>query len=55
MATLYVFILAITLYPDVAKKAQEELDSVLDGERLPTFDDQESLPYITCIMKECLR
>ncbi|KAL5536335.1 hypothetical protein ACEPAF_156 [Sanghuangporus sanghuang] len=55
MATLYTFILAMVLNPEVAKKAQEELDSVSDGERLPTFDDQESLPYITCIMKECLR
>ncbi|KAL5492942.1 hypothetical protein ACEPAI_4390 [Sanghuangporus weigelae] len=55
MATLYVFVLAILLNPEVAQKAQEELDSVLDDERLPNFDDQESLPYITCIMKECLR
>ncbi|EJC99766.1 cytochrome P450 [Fomitiporia mediterranea MF3/22] len=54
-AVLYTFMLAMVLYPRVARKAQDDLDAVLRGERLPTFDDQDSLPYITCIAKECLR
>ncbi|KAL5536334.1 hypothetical protein ACEPAF_155 [Sanghuangporus sanghuang] len=54
-ATLYVFILAMVRHPDVIRKAQQQIDSVTGGERLPAFEDQDSLPYITCIMKECLR
>lgn len=44
-----------TLYPEVVKKAQEELDRVTGGERLPTFDDRAELPYIDCIKKEVFR
>lgn len=43
------------LHPEVVKKAQEELDRVTGGERLPTFDDRVELPYIDCIMKEVFR
>ena len=41
-------------HPSIQTRAQEELDSKLDG-RLPTPDDQASLPFITAILKECLR
>jgi len=34
------------LYPDVQKRAQEELDKVLGGIRLPEFEDKPSLPYV---------
>lgn len=37
------------------RKAQEELDRVLEGERLPDFSDEEDLPYITAITKELYR
>jgi cytochrome P450 len=47
--------LAMVQNPRVAKKAQSELDSVLQNQRLPTFEDQSALPYIQCILKECLR
>lgn len=40
--------------PDVMKKAQEELDSVL-GDRVPTFDDIPKLQYIRLIVSESLR
>ena len=47
------------LFPDVAKKAQNEMDTemdtVLGGERLPRFDDRKSLSYVDCILKEYLR
>ncbi|KAI0260509.1 cytochrome P450 [Gloeopeniophorella convolvens] len=55
ISTLYTFFLAMTLYPDVQKKAQAELDSVVGSERLPTFEDREQLPYINAIVKEILR
>lgn len=41
------FLLAMMQYPDVQKKAQAELDSVLGAgpDRMPTFADRERLPY----------
>lgn len=46
--------LAMVLHPEVQEKAQAELTSVL-GDRLPTFTDEDSLPYLAAIMKECYR
>lgn len=43
------------MYPDVQAKAREELDRVLGPARLPDFEDRDSLPYVTAIMKELLR
>lgn len=43
------------LYPEVQRKAQEQLDAVVGRDRLPTFDDLESLPYIQAVVKEMLR
>lgn len=45
----------MVLYPRVQKKAQEEIDSVVGAERLPDFEDEKSLPYIHCLIKELLR
>ena len=46
--------MAMALYPDVQKKAQEELDKVI-GNRLPEFNDRPNLPYINATVKESLR
>ncbi|KAJ7075424.1 cytochrome P450 [Mycena belliarum] len=51
LASTLTFILAMLYAPHVA---QEELDRVV-GDRLPTYADQESLPYINAIVKESLR
>lgn len=48
------FFLAMALFPDVQKKAQEELDRVI-GDRLPLTSDKASLPYIEAIVKETHR
>lgn len=37
------------------KKAHDEIDRVLGPGQLPSFEDQDSLPYITAIVKETLR
>lgn len=43
-------------HPEVAKKAQAEIDRVLKGRnQLPTLDDRPDLPYVDCILKEVLR
>ena len=55
MATVYSFILAMTLYPEVQKKAQAEIDAVIGHDRLPTFQDRDHLPYIGAICLELLR
>ncbi|KAG2089752.1 cytochrome P450 [Suillus discolor] len=54
-ALLMVFILAMVLYPDVQRRAQAEIDSVVGRDRLPTFEDSASLPYIDAIVRETFR
>ncbi|KAI0075610.1 cytochrome P450 [Panus rudis PR-1116 ss-1] len=49
------FIACMMLHPEVMKKAQQEIDSVTGGSRLPTFSDRESLPYVEAVMSEVLR
>ncbi|KAG1837795.1 cytochrome P450 [Suillus subalutaceus] len=54
-ATLMTFALAMVLYPDVQRRAQAEIDSVVGGDRLPTFEDRASLPYVESVLRETLR
>lgn len=42
----------IPAYPEIQKKAQEELDSVVGRSRLPTVEDEKNLPYCHAIIKE---
>lgn len=53
-STLYAFVLAMLLYPDVQKKAQDEIDKVT-GNRLPDMNDEPQLQYIRACIKETLR
>ncbi|KAF4580763.1 hypothetical protein EYR38_003049 [Pleurotus pulmonarius] len=46
---------ALLLHPDVQKRAQQEIDGVLEGERLPGFEDLDQLPYLTAIVREVQR
>ncbi|GJJ16120.1 hypothetical protein Clacol_010400 [Clathrus columnatus] len=54
-SVLQTFYMAMLLYPELQKKAQAELDEVVGGDKLPTFDDRKDLPYIEAIIKEVLR
>ena len=45
----------MTLYPDVQKRAQDEIDSVVGKYRLPAIMDQDELPYVSALIKEVLR
>jgi len=49
------FLLAMTMYPEIQKKCQAELDSVVGNDRLPTFSDRDSLPYLATMLKEVIR
>ena len=43
------------VYPEVQRRAQEEIDRVIGSDRLPTFADRGSLPYVEAVAKELLR
>ncbi|KAK4054438.1 hypothetical protein OIV83_000932 [Microbotryomycetes sp. JL201] len=45
------FILACCAFPDVLRKAQQEVDKVCGRNRVPDFEDYDSLPYIRIIPK----
>lgn len=49
------FFLAMSMFPDVQKKAQEEIERVVGTSRLPTFSDRENLPYINAVVEEAQR
>ncbi|EGO23228.1 hypothetical protein SERLADRAFT_439971 [Serpula lacrymans var. lacrymans S7.9] len=55
MSTLLDFVLAMILFPDVQKRAQTEIDSVVGSDRLPNFDDRSSLPYVEAVLRESHR
>ena len=52
---LFVFLLAMVLYPEVLKRAQFEVDTVVGRERMPSFGDKNNLSYIEALVKEVLR
>lgn len=43
------------LYPEVQKRAQAEIDALVGRERLPSYDDKDSLEYLHCVFLETLR
>jgi hypothetical protein len=45
----------MVLHPHVYKKLQDEMDSVCGDQRLPNYEDRQDLPYLECVLKECLR
>lgn len=47
--------LAIMQHPESQRKAREELDAVVGTDRLPTFADRPSLPFIEAAYMETLR
>lgn len=49
------FFLASIIYPETVKKAREEIDRVVGLDRLPTFTERESLPYVDAMVKELFR
>lgn len=46
------FILAMTMFPEVQRKAQKEIDRVTDTERSPGFLDRGNLPYVESVDKD---
>jgi cytochrome P450 len=55
VSAVYSFFLALTLYPEVVRKAQAEIDAVVGNDRLPTYMDRPYLPYINALTMEVFR
>ncbi|PYI05543.1 O-methylsterigmatocystin oxidoreductase [Aspergillus sclerotiicarbonarius CBS 121057] len=55
ISTMGALFLAMALYPDMQRKAQEEIDRVVGTSRLPGYADRDNLPYINAMVKEALR
>ncbi|ETS81249.1 hypothetical protein PFICI_06251 [Pestalotiopsis fici W106-1] len=55
VAQLGFFFLAMTVFPEVQKRAREEIDRVTGGTRLPGFQDRDQLLYVEAVVKEALR
>jgi len=49
------FIFVVMFYPEVQKKAQLEITSVVGIHRLPTFEDRKALPYVEAVYREVMR
>ena len=45
----------MVLYPEAQQKAQDEIDAVVGTGRLPDFDDEASLPYVSALCQEVQR
>ncbi|KAG1748839.1 cytochrome P450 [Suillus paluster] len=54
-SAVYSLFLAMTLFPDVQKKAQAEIDAIVGPDRLPSLADRNSLPYTEALATEILR
>ncbi|KAF8995974.1 cytochrome P450 [Cyathus striatus] len=55
MTAISHFLLALMNHPEVLRKAQQEIDTVVGSERLPSFEDRPNLPYLECVLNETYR
>ncbi|KAI1825149.1 cytochrome P450 oxidoreductase OrdA-like protein [Xylaria intraflava] len=54
-STATTFFAAMVRYPELQRKAQEEIDRVIGSGRLPELGDRDQLPYINAIVTETWR
>lgn len=55
VSALVSFLLAMTVFPEVQKRAQAEIDQVVGNDRLPKLSDRMHLPYCKALCKEIHR
>jgi cytochrome P450 len=55
VSAMTTFFLMMTVYPDVQRRAQAEIDRVVGKDRLTTIEDQKALPFTMAVIKEVLR
>ncbi|ETW77266.1 cytochrome P450 monooxygenase 29 [Heterobasidion irregulare TC 32-1] len=51
----YTWSVAMLHYPEAMKKAQAELDEVIGHDRMPGYEDRDTLPYVRALINEILR
>ena len=54
-STLESFVQAMIAFPEVQKKAQAEIDTVIGENRIPVWSDYDSMPYVATVVKETMR
>jgi hypothetical protein len=54
-SVIIAFVQAMTKFPEILKKAQKEIDSVVGEDRSPVWSDYDKLPYIATCVKEAQR
>ncbi|KAF4617311.1 hypothetical protein D9613_005809 [Agrocybe pediades] len=57
-SSMITFFLAMTLYPEAQRRAQQEIDELLGKgprARLPTFEDRPHLPFVEAVYREVMR
>ncbi|KDQ13006.1 hypothetical protein BOTBODRAFT_111951 [Botryobasidium botryosum FD-172 SS1] len=54
-SAISILVLAMACWPEATKKAQSELDRVVGRDRMPSFADRSSLPYIEAFILETYR
>lgn len=47
--------MVMATYTEIQHRLQQEIASVVGPQRLPQFEDYDSLPYVGCLIKELLR
>ncbi|KAJ7610063.1 cytochrome P450 [Roridomyces roridus] len=55
VSALSTFVLAMLANPEAQRKAQAEIDFIFGGRGLPTFKDQDALPYVSALVHEVMR
>ncbi|KAJ7139630.1 cytochrome P450 [Mycena epipterygia] len=55
VSTVRTFFLAMTIHPEVQRRAQAEIDSVIGSDRLPNMNDRPLLPYVAALIREVYR
>lgn len=54
VASIFSWIWVMLKHPQIQARVHEELDKVLNG-KLPEFDDQNQLPFLTATLMESMR
>lgn len=54
-SVIALFFMAMLLFPEVARRVQEEITNVIGVDRLLKISDRENLPYTEAVWKEALR
>ena len=54
-SALSIFVMAMLRFPHVLRQAAAEVDRVVGEKRMPTFEDEVSLPFIQACVQETMR